>query len=125
MYKYIPEIYNGVAALPLLMAPSNRPEPARNRSEPPLDPDPDHESPGPGEPVIPSHPLTVVEAKQARRSGRGIRRLITLCGTITQLVAEYDHRLLASESDTNSDGDGDEDGGNKDNLPERKEEARR
>ena len=125
MYKYTPEIYDGAAALPLLMTPSNRPEQTRDRSEPPLDPGPDHESPGPGERDIPSRPLTIVEAKEARRSGRGIHRLITLCGTITQLVAEYDRRLLVSESDTNSDEDGDDDEGDEDNSPERKEEARR
>ena len=107
------------------MLPSNRPEQSRNRSEPPPDPDPDHEGPGPGEPAALSHPLTIAEAKQARRSGRGIHRLVTLCGTITQLVAEYNCHLLVSESGTNSDDDGDEDEGGEGYSPERKEEVRR
>src|SRR5579872_6128962 len=34
-----------------------------------------------------------------RRSGRGIRRLVTLHGTIRQLVAESDRRLLDSLDD--------------------------
>ena len=33
--------------------------------------------------------------KEIRKSGRGIRRLVTLCGPISHLVAEYDRRLLA------------------------------
>ena len=32
--------------------------------------------------------------KEIRKSGRGIRRLVTLCGLISHLVAEYDRRLL-------------------------------
>ena len=102
---------------------SNRPEQHSSRNEPP--PDPDYEDPGPGEPAISSHPLTIVEAKQARRSGRGIRRLVTLCGTITQLVAEYDRHLLMSESGTNHDEGGGEDEGDEGYSPERKEEVRR
>lgn len=43
----------------------------------------------------------------ARHRGRGIRRLVTLCGTVTQLIVEYDRCLLESESD----GDGGDDGG--------------
>jgi hypothetical protein len=42
-----------------------------------------------------------VEVRLARRSGLGIRRLVTLCGTVTQLVAEYDRHLLESTSDGN------------------------
>ena len=52
-----------------------------------------------------------MEVKLARRSGRGIRRLVTLCGTPTQLVAEYDRCLLESEPD----GDGGNDGNSSDN----------
>ena len=59
------------------------------------------------------------EIKLTRRSGRGIRRLVTLCGTVTQLVAEYDRRLLESESD-------DEDGDRNEDTPlQNKEEVRR
>jgi len=32
--------------------------------------------------------------REVIRSGRGIRRLVTLCGTIRQLVKENDQRLL-------------------------------
>ena len=63
------------------------------------------------------------DAKLARRSGRGIRRLVTLCGTVTQLVAEYDRRLL--DSDPNSDDDDDADIDNEDLAPEKKEEIKR
>jgi hypothetical protein len=52
-------------------------------------------------------------------SGRGIRRLVTLCGTITQLVSENDRRLPGTESE--EEGDEDEEG----ESPERKEEVRR
>jgi len=51
-------------------------------------------------------------------SGRGIHRLVTLCGTITQLVNENDRRLPGSGF--NNDEDGDEEG----ESPE-KEEVRR
>lgn len=63
------------------------------------------------------------DAKLARRSGRGIRRLVTLCGTITQLVAKYDRRLL--DSDPNSDDDDDADIDNEDLAPEKEEEIKR
>ena len=63
------------------------------------------------------------DAKLVRRSGRGIRRLVTLCGTVTQLVAEYDRRLL--DSDPNSDDDDDADIDNEDLAPEKKEEIKR
>jgi hypothetical protein len=39
----------------------------------------------------------------AIRSGRGIRRLVTLCGTIRQLVKENDRRLLGSDADSDDD----------------------
>jgi hypothetical protein len=51
-------------------------------------------------------------------SGRGIRRLVTLCGTITQLVSENDHRLPTSESE-------DEDDSDEDGSPEMKEGVQR
>ena len=41
---------------------------------------------------------------QTKRSGQGIRRLITLCGLITHLITENDHRLTS-----NSDGENDDD----------------
>ena len=41
-------------------------------------------------------------------SGRGIRRLVTLCGTVTQLVSENDRRLPGSESDNDNDDNDDE-----------------
>ena len=31
------------------------------------------------------------------QSGRGIRRLVTLCGTIPELIAENDRQLFAAE----------------------------
>jgi hypothetical protein len=68
-----------------------------------------------------------VEVKLARRSGRGIRRLVTLCGTPTQLVAEYDRRLLESEPD--GDGGNDSNSGDADSdehlTAENKEEIKR
>ena len=57
----------------------------------------------------------VLEATQTRRSGRGIRRLVTLCGSITQLIAENDRRL-AFDSDSDSDED-DEDDEATDDIP--------
>lgn len=65
-----------------------------------------------------------------RRSGRGIRRIVTLCGTITQLVAENDRRLVEADPDSSSsdndeeenDEDGDGDGGH---TLERKDEIRK
>ena len=62
------------------------------------------------------------DAKLVRRSGRGIRRLVTLCGTVTQLVAEYDRSLL---DEPNSDDDEDSDNDNEDVTPEKKEEIKR
>ena len=50
---------------------------------------------------------------QTKRSGRGIRRLITLCGSITQLIAESD-RCLASNGDGENDDDEDNDSDNDD-----------
>ena len=47
--------------------------------------------------------------KLTRTSGRGIRRLVSLCGTVAQLVAEYDRRLLEPESDDDNDDENDED----------------
>ena len=130
MYKDIPGIHDGAAILPLLMHQRNGPERTRNRSEPPPSPGQDRESPDREETPIPrtsgnSRSLTVVEASQARRKGHAIRRLVTLCGTITQLVAENDRRLLAPEPDTSSNEDGDIDEDNEDHSPERKEEIKR
>lgn len=39
------------------------------------------------------------------RSGRGIRRLVTLCGTIRNLVKESDRRLLDLPDDEDDDDD--------------------
>jgi hypothetical protein len=67
----------------------------------------------------------------ARRSGRGIRRLVTLCRTVTQLVAEYDRHLLESvpDGDSGNNGNGrNDDGGDDDDehlTAENKEEIRR
>ena len=58
-----------------------------------------------------------MEVKLTRRHGRSIRQLVTLCGTITQLVVKYDNRLLGSESDNN--------GSNEDTSPQDKEEVQR
>ena len=46
--------------------------------------------------------------KEVIKSGRGIRRLVTLAGTIQQLVKENDQRLLG-ERDGESEGSEDED----------------
>ena len=110
---------------------SDEPKQDRNRSTPPPNPAQDHQGPETGTPTAPqtsgcSHSLSIAEVRQTKRSGRGVRRIVTLCGTITQLVAENDRHLLASESDTNSDGgDYDGDGLNGVLSPERKEEIRR
>lgn len=75
-----------------------------------------------------SHFHSTTEAEDAKRSGRGVRRIVTLCGTITQLVAENDSRLLGPESDADSDGDdeeGDGDGGDRLSRAERKEQKKR
>ena len=58
------------------------------------------------------------EVKLTKRSGRSIRRLVTLCGSITQLVIEYNRRLPGSESD--DDGDDGDDGNT---SPQDKEEV--
>ena len=57
------------------------------------------------------------EVKLARGSGCGIRRLVTLCGTVTQLVAEHDRRFPGSESD--------DDGDDEDMSPQKKAEVQR
>ena len=73
---------------------------------------------------------------QTKRSGRGIRWLITLCGSITQLIAENDCRLASNgdgEDDDDEDNDSDDnnnDGDNEDedsdgNRAEKKQEIRR
>jgi len=56
------------------------------------------------------------EMKLTRTTGRGIRRLVTLCGTVTQLVDEYDRRLLDPEPD--DDGDESDDGVSPENKAE-------
>jgi hypothetical protein len=53
-------------------------------------------------------PSAAEEAKLIGRSSRGIRRLVTLCGTVTQLVAEYDRRLLRSNNGDDDDDDDDD-----------------
>lgn len=65
-----------------------------------------------------------------RRSGRGIRRIITLCGTVNQLVAEYDRQSLKSKNrDDGGDDDEDSDdevvGGGEALTPEGKAEMKR
>ncbi|KAF9778115.1 hypothetical protein BJ322DRAFT_1214801 [Thelephora terrestris] len=71
----------------------------------------------------------IIDAKELRRCGRGIRRLVTLCGTVTQLVAEYDRRLLRSEPNSDDGGDCDNNGngdeGDEDMPPEKREEVQR
>lgn len=63
---------------------------------------------------------SIADEIELRRSGRGIRRLVNLGRTVTQLVTEYDRRILASESDS------DDDTGDRDVLsPEKKEEVKR
>jgi len=41
-----------------------------------------------------SHRVSLGMRAVVIRSGRGIRRLVTLCGTVRQLVKENDRRLL-------------------------------
>jgi hypothetical protein len=94
-----------------------------NEIAPPPNPSQGHQGSDPGEPAIATTPFTIKEAKQARLSGRGFRRLVSLCRTVTQLVAEYDRHLLASGPDADSDIDNDND--NEDHSPERREEIRR
>lgn len=53
-------------------------------------------------------------------SGRGIRKLVTLRRTITQLMDENDRRLPRSD-----DGDDDDDDDEEDESPEKKEEVQR
>ena len=64
------------------------------------------------------------EITLARTNGHGIRRLVTLCGTVTQLVAEYNRWLLEPESDDDGGSDDDVDG-DEDISPENKVEVRR
>ena len=47
--------------------------------------------------------------REVIRSGRGIRRLVTLYGTIRQLLKENDRRLLGLSNDDDDDDNGDED----------------
>ena len=123
--KFAPETDSKAAALPLPMPQNDVPEQDRNGNTPPPNPDRGHQE----EPVVPgtdrSHPTTITGVKQVRRSGRGIRRLVTLCGTVTQLVAEYDCRLVASESNASSDGDDNDEEDDEDQHPDRREEIRR
>lgn len=68
------------------------------------------------------------DIKFIRRSGRGIRRLITLCGTVTQLLAEYDRHLDTgggSDSDDSDDGDDNNDADGEDPDPYKREERKR
>ena len=102
------------------MPPSDGPQQNGNNGLPPNS-DQDRQRPDPGEPD--SHPFTIAEVKQAKRSGRGIRRLVTLCGTITQVVGEYDRRLLANDPDADSDDSDDDD--EEEHPLERREEIRR
>ena len=64
-----------------------------------------------------------------RRSGRGIRRLVTLCGTIDQLVTEYDRHLTrVGHGSTAGNGDNNDDDENneaEEATPESREEAKR
>jgi len=66
----------------------------------------------------------MAEAKVTKRSGRGIRKLITLCGTVTQLVAENDRRLIR-RAEYDSDVDDDDDEADGDLPPEKREEIKR
>ena|ERR1700753_2092752 len=46
-----------------------------------------------------------IKMADVKRSGRGIRRLVTLCGTIQQLVMENDRRLLDAPDSANEEED--------------------
>jgi hypothetical protein len=59
---------------------------------------------------------------QAKQQGRGIRRLVTLCGTIRQLVAANNDRSVDGEIDDSDEDDNEDDG---DDSPERNEERTR
>ena len=61
--------------------------------------------------AYPRWPYRVSQAiSEAVLSGRGIRRLVTLCGTIRELVQESDRRLFATEG-TNIEGNELKEGG--------------
>ena len=76
-----------------------------------------------------AYPHRTIDMKELKRCGRGIRRLVTLCGTITQLVLEYDRWLLRPVSNGDDGGDDDDNGngdeGDDDIPPEKREEVRR
>ena len=57
------------------------------------------------------------ELKEIKKRGRGIRRLVTLCGPISHLLAENDWRILAGASRDGEDDD--------DQRSEKKEEIKR
>ena len=80
---------------------------------------------------------SIVRVREIKSSGRAIRRLVTLYGTVSQLVNEHYWRLPAPGPGTNSDseeneyrennedGGGDEDGeGDADQRSVREEEKR-
>ena len=69
-------------------------------------------------------PFSIQEVTLIRRSGRGIRRLVTLCGTISHLLSENDTRLVALNSDVESKA-GNNGNHNVDEASERKQEIRR
>ena len=65
------------------------------------------------------------EAKVTKRSGRGIHRLVVLCGMVTQLVTENDRRLIC-QAEYNGDMDENDDDEADANLPpEKREEIKR
>ena len=64
-------------------------------------------------------PRTARKIRAVIISGRGIRKLVTLRRTITQLVNESDRRLPRSEDDD------DDDKEEEDESPEQKEEVQR
>ena len=70
-----------------------------------------------------SHPPLSIQEVTLIRSGCGIRWLVMLCGMISHLLSENDSRLVALNSDVESEA-GDDGDHNVDKASERKQEIR-
>ena len=63
-----------------------------------------------------THSTSIVKVREIRSSGRAIRRLVTLYGTVSQVANEHYRRLPApvpganSDSEDSEDNENDEDG---------------
>ena len=65
------------------------------------------------------------ELKEIKKRGRGIRRLVTLCGPISHLLAENDWRILAGASRDGEDINELDNEDDDDQRSEKKEEIKR